>query len=145
MAASTAVSMSQSLEITVAGTGGSGWAGGPRKRGQQMISCFPKENTIHTALSLATRAPSVGDVQPWLWRVGTQSLHLYADANWRGAHTDAEDRDTLLSCGASLHHCLVALAAMGWRARVQRLPDAAEPEHLAALELYPHSPSALDV
>jgi nitroreductase len=110
-----------------------------------MISCFPTEDTIHTALSLATRAPSIHDSQPWLWRVGTQSLHLYADADWRGPHTDGEGRDVLLSCGASLHHCLVALAALGWRAKVQRLPDAAQPEHLAALELYPHPASALDV
>jgi nitroreductase len=110
-----------------------------------MITCFPKEDIIHTALSLATRAPSIGDSQPWLWRVEAQSLHLYADANWRGPHADAKDRDILLSCGASLHHCLVALAALGWRAKVKRLPDAAEPEHLADLELYPHSASALDV
>jgi nitroreductase len=110
-----------------------------------MISCFPTEDTIHTALSLATRAPSIHDSQPWLWRVGAQSLHLYADADWRGPHTDAEGRDVLLSCGASLHHCLVALAALGWRAKVKRLPDATEPEHLAALELYPHAASALDV
>src|SRR5262249_33231156 len=33
---------------------------------------------------------------------------------------------------------------LGWRARVQRLPDAAEPGHLAALELYKHPASALD-
>jgi nitroreductase len=110
-----------------------------------MISCFPKEDTIHMALSLATRAPSIHDTQPWLWRVGTQSLHLYAHADWRGPHPDAEGRDVLLSCGASLHHCLVALAALGWRAKVKRLPDAAEPEHLADLELYPHPASALDV
>jgi nitroreductase len=110
-----------------------------------MISCFPAEGTIHTALSLATRAPSIHDSQPWLWRVGAQSLHLYADADWRGPHDDAESRDVLLSCGASLHHCVVALAALGWRARVQRFPDAAEPEHLAALELSPHPPSAVDV
>lgn len=110
-----------------------------------MISYFPKEDTIHTAMSLATRAPSFDDSQPWLWRVGTGSLHLYADADWCGSHGEAEDRDILLSCGAALHHCLVALAAFGWRARVQRLPDANEPEHLADLELYPHSASALDV
>jgi len=120
-------------------------AGGPRKCGQQMISCFPSEDTIHTALSLATRAPSIHDSQPWLWRVGAGRLHLYADADWRGPRTDAEGRDVLLSCGASLHHCVVALAALGWRAKVKRLPDAAESEHLADLELYPHPASALDV
>jgi nitroreductase len=110
-----------------------------------MISCFPKEDTIHTALSLATRASSIHDSQPWLWRVGAQGLHLYADADWRGPQADAEDRDILLSCGASLHHCVVALAALGWRAKVKRLPDAAEPEHIADLELYPRPASTLDV
>ncbi|HTI80502.1 MAG TPA: nitroreductase family protein, partial [Acetobacteraceae bacterium] len=40
---------------------------------------------------------------------------------------------------------VVALAALGWRAKVQWLPDVAEPEHLAALQLYPHPASALDV
>jgi nitroreductase len=109
-----------------------------------MIS-FPKEDTIHMALSLATRAPSIHDTQPWQWRVGAQGLHLYADADWRGPQADAEGRDVLLSCGASLHHCVVALAALGWRAKVKRLPDAAEPEHLAELELYPHPASTLDV
>jgi hypothetical protein len=56
-----------------------------------------------------------------------------------------ESRKVLLSCGAALHHCVVALGALGWRAKVQWLPDVAEPEHLAALQLYPHPASALDV
>jgi nitroreductase len=112
---------------------------------QQMIFGIPDHETIQLALSLAARAPSIHDSQPWQWRVGTQSLHLYADADRRAPDSDAERRDVLLSCGASLHHCVVALAALGWRAKVQRLPDRAEPEHLAALELYPHPPSALDV
>src|SRR5438067_1987169 len=110
-----------------------------------MTSCFPAEDTIHTALSLASRAPSIHDSQPWLWRVDAERLHLYADADWRGPDTDAEGREVLLSCGASLHHCLVALSALGWRAKVKRMPDAAEPEHLADLELYPHPPTALEV
>jgi nitroreductase len=110
-----------------------------------MIACLPDQEAVHTALSLATRAPSVNDSQPWLWRVAAQSLHLYVDPDRRGRDTEAEGRDALLSCGASLHHCVVALAALGWRAKVQRLPDAAEPEHLAALELYRHPASALDV
>jgi nitroreductase len=110
-----------------------------------MISCIPDEATIHTAMSLAARAPSFHDRQPWLWRVAADSLHLYADSDRRGPETDAESRDVLLSCGAALHHGVVALAALGWRAKVQWLPNAAEPEHLAAVELYPHPASALDV
>lgn len=110
-----------------------------------MTARLPSQQTIQTALSLATRAPSINDSQPWLWRVGAQSLHLYADPDRYGTDTDAESRDVLLSCGASLQHCVVAFAALGWRAKVQRFPDAAKPEHLAALELSRHPASALDV
>lgn len=110
-----------------------------------MIARLPNSETIHTALSLATRAPSINDSQPWLWRVDAQSLHLYADPHRSGLDTDEESRGALLSCGASLHHCVVALAALGWRANVQRLPDAGDPAHLAALELYRRPASALDV
>lgn len=110
-----------------------------------MIARLPNPETIHTALSLATRAPSINDSQPWLWRVDAKSLHLYADPDRSGLDTDEDSRGVLLSCGASLHHCVVALAALGWRANVQRLPDAADPAHLAALELYRHPASALDV
>jgi nitroreductase len=110
-----------------------------------MISPSPSEDTIHTALSLATRAPSVRDCQPWLWRVAAGGLHLYADPDGRGLPAEAESRHVLLSCGASLQHCVIALSALGWRAKVHRLPNPAEPEHLASLELRPRPPSALDV
>jgi nitroreductase len=110
-----------------------------------MTACLPDRDTLHTALSLATRAPSADDSQPWLWRVGDATLHLHANPDRRSAGTDAESRDVLLSCGASLSHLVIALAALGWRAKVQRLPDAADPKHLAALELYRHPASALDV
>ncbi|MGX9789832.1 Acg family FMN-binding oxidoreductase [Mycobacterium sp. MMS18-G62] len=109
-----------------------------------MINCQPDHDTIQTALSLATRAPSINDSQPWLWRVGAQGLHLYADPDRAGLGADAHSRDVLLSCGAALHHCVVALAALGWRAKVHRLPDPEEPGHVAALELAQHHAGALD-
>jgi nitroreductase len=108
-----------------------------------MIAHLPDRETIETALSLATRAPSMRENQPWLWRVGERSLHLYADGARSGLDGDAGERAVLLSCGAALNHCVVALAALGWRAEVRRFPDPAEPEHVAALELYPHSAGAL--
>ena len=104
-----------------------------------MNATFPDRETIHTALSLATRAPSIHNSQPWRWRVGTQSLHLYADPERHLHNVDPDSRNLLLSCGISLHHAVVALAALGWQAKVHRLPNPAEPDHLAAIEVYPHA------
>ncbi|MGD9618508.1 MAG: NAD(P)H nitroreductase [Mycolicibacterium sp.] len=106
---------------------------------------FPDDATVLAALTLATRAPSVHNSQPWLWRVGPHSLHLYADRAMQLKHTDPDSRDLIVSCGATLHHCVVALAAMGWRATVHRLPNPAEPDHLAAISLSRHTAGETDV
>ncbi|MBU8831901.1 Acg family FMN-binding oxidoreductase [Mycolicibacterium goodii] len=110
-----------------------------------MNAHFPGIDTIHAALALASRAPSIHNSQPWQWRVGDQSVHLYADLDRRLPSTDPDSRDLLLSCGAALHHGVVAFAALGWHAKVYRLPNPAEPEHLAAIELRGQTPTELDV
>ena len=92
-----------------------------------MNACFPNAGTVRTVLALASRAPSVHNTQPWRWRVGTESLHLYSDVTRQLPNTDPEGRDLILSCGAALNHCVVALAAVGWRAKVARLPNPADP------------------
>ena len=110
-----------------------------------MNARFPDHDTIRTVLSLATRAPSIHNSQPWRWRVGDESLHLYIDPDRYLPHTDPDNRDLLVSCGASLHHAVVALAALGWQAKVHRLPNPLQPAHLAAVEVYPHPASELDI
>jgi nitroreductase len=110
-----------------------------------MISRFPSDDILRNALSLAARAPSISDPEPWRWRVGARCVDLFVSSGRRGREADAESRDVLLSCGASLHHCVVAFAALGWRAKVERLPDPADPDHLATLELQPHAAVAVDV
>lgn len=112
---------------------------------QGMSAHFPDEGTIRTVLTLASRAPSVHNTQPWRWRVDTSSLHLYSDTSRQLPHTDPDGRDLMLSCGAALNHCVVALAAVGWQAKVSRLPNPAEPSHLAAIELVPQLPDQLDI
>ena len=72
-------------------------------------------------------------------------LHLYSDAGLQLPNTDPDGRDLMLSCGAALNHCVVALSAVGWQAKIIRLPNPAEPDHLAAIEVAPRSADHLDI
>ncbi|MGV0853346.1 Acg family FMN-binding oxidoreductase [Mycolicibacterium phlei] len=99
----------------------------------------PDTHTIQAALTLATRAPSVHNSQPWRWRVGERSVHLYADRERWLPHTDPDGRDFLLSCGAALNHCEIGFAALGWRADVRRFPNPDDRDHLASLEPHRHA------
>jgi nitroreductase len=76
--------------------------------------------------------------------VGTQSLHLYSDVSRQLPNIDPDGRDLILSCGAALNHCVVALAAVGWQAKVTRLPNPADPNHLATIELSRSTADSLD-
>ncbi|HEY7054235.1 MAG TPA: NAD(P)H nitroreductase [Mycobacterium sp.] len=106
---------------------------------------FPAPETVHTALALATRAPSIHNTQPWQWRVGSASLHLYADPTRHLPSADPDSRDLMLSLGASLHHCVVALAALGWQAKVHRFPNPDDAMHVASIEVSPQEPTDVDV
>ena len=110
-----------------------------------MSAHFPDHETVHTALSLATRAPSVHNTQPWRWRVGSDSLHLYTERGLNLPSTDPDARDLILSCGIALHHCVVALAALGWQSKGLRLPNSDESEHLAAVEVYRRPATEVDI
>jgi nitroreductase len=110
-----------------------------------MSTEFPDAPTVRTALSMASRAPSVHNVQPWSWRVGAESLHLYADPSRHLIHTDPDGRDMMISCGAALHHCVVALAALGWQSTVHRFPNPADRLHLASIEVKPIVAADVDV
>jgi nitroreductase len=110
-----------------------------------MSAQFPDAETIRSALALAVRAPSVHNSQPWQWRVGRRSLHLYADRELHLAHTDPDGRDLILSCGASLNHCQIAFTALGWQSKVRRFPNPDDPNHLAVIELHRYRASDSDI
>ncbi|MFD6073359.1 MULTISPECIES: Acg family FMN-binding oxidoreductase [Amycolatopsis] len=103
---------------------------------------LPDAYTVRAAVALAVRAPSVHNSQPWDWRFSGRMIELRADTGRRLRQADPEGRDLLISCGCVLHHFRTAAAALGWAARVDRVP---EPDVLARIELVPHEPSEEDI
>jgi hypothetical protein len=88
----------------------------------------------HAALA-SLHAPSVFNTQPWKWRVYGPVMQLWADPARRLETVDPDGHLLLLSCGAVLHHALVALAAAGRAVTVRRLPDPDRPDLVAVLRL----------
>ncbi|MGH4012043.1 MAG: Acg family FMN-binding oxidoreductase [Pseudonocardiaceae bacterium] len=106
---------------------------------------MPDDETVRSMIALAVRAPSIHNSQPWRWVTGDNSVHLFADADRQLPATDPDGRDLLVSCGAALHHARVAFAAEGWATIVHRLPNPAQPDHLAAVECFPRTATAEDI
>ena len=90
---------------------------------------------LESAARAALRAPSVFNTQPWSWRITADVMELWADPARYLEATDPEGRLLLISLGAALHHARTALAAAGWSATVDRLPDEKRPEMTARVRL----------
>ncbi|HXT45913.1 MAG TPA: NAD(P)H nitroreductase [Pseudonocardiaceae bacterium] len=106
---------------------------------------LPDDETVRSVIALALRAPSIHNSQPWRWVIGDNSVHLLADPDRQLPITDPDSRDLFVSCGAALHHARVAFAAVGWATTVHRLPNPAQPDHLATLECFPRAATAGDI
>ncbi len=91
----------------------------------------PSIQTVKDAVSLACRAPSLHNSQPWQWVVEHGVLQLFLDPT-RVLDYDQSRREALLGCGAALHHLRVALTASGWHTTVKRFPDPDDSDHIAS-------------
>lgn len=101
----------------------------------------PSTQPRRRIVELATRAPSIHNTQPWLWRTSSAGLELYADRTRQLGAADPVGRNLTLSCGAALHHAVVAAAALGWATQVERLPQGPSASLLATIALTPGTPS----
>ncbi|MBA0126874.1 hypothetical protein H0B56_15085 [Haloechinothrix sp. YIM 98757] len=92
-----------------------------RYTAQPLAGEIPNHSTVESAVMLAARAPSMLHDRPWHCRVTGTTIELHAASR----RTDtSEDRGVLVSCGAALHHLMVAFAAFGWAATVVPFPAA---------------------
>jgi hypothetical protein len=84
---------------------------------------MPDRKAILDAVTLACRAPSLHNSQPWRWKIADgAALHLFADRKRLVPATDSSGREMILSCGAVLDHLRVAIAAAGWDTTVETQP-----------------------
>jgi nitroreductase len=111
---------------------------------RDLAGSLPDVATLARILDIAANAPSAQNAQPWSWRVTPGGVDLFADWSRRVGDSDHDRRDVVLSCGAVLHHCAVALAAGGWTPRVRRFPAGGDADHLAVIEVIDAPPRASD-
>ncbi len=98
-----------------------------------MAATVVETEVIENALRLACRAPSLHNSQPWQWVFDRSQLRLFLDPS-RVMDTDQSAREALIGCGAALDHLQVAMAAEGWQAHVERVPNPDNPNHLASID-----------
>jgi nitroreductase len=96
-------------------------------------AAIPADQVRHL-ITMAARAPSVHNTQPWRFKVAPDSIELYADPR-RRLRTDAAGREMVISCGAALFGLRLAVRSLGYQPVVQLLPDPARLRLLARVSL----------
>ena len=92
------------------------------------------QHVLSDVVRLACRAPSVHNTQPWRLVAENGELRLFLDPHRVPHATDLSGRESVISCGALLHHLGVAAAAAGWKANVARFPNPNDLDHLATID-----------
>ena len=98
------------------------------------LTGFPLEQLAYL-LRYAVRAPSSHNTQPWRFRLFDDAVELYADRTRALPVVDHDDRELVISCGASLLTLRTAIRHYGFEDDVQLLPDEREPDLLARIRL----------
>lgn len=93
--------------------------------------------TVTAIVSDAAAAPSMHNAQPWKFRYlsGARTFHVRSDLERAMPHADPTNRALHIGCGAALFNLRVSAAHAGWEPATRLLPDPADPELLATVEL----------
>lgn len=97
-----------------------------------MPATVVEAEVIEDAVTAACRAPSLHNSQPWRWVLAGGQLRLFLDRS-RVLSTDRWAREAVISCGAALDHLRTTMLTRGWQAHLDRLPNPANPDHLASI------------
>ncbi len=102
---------------------------------QTSEGAFPRNGTssdkLRFLLNYGVLAPSNHNVQPWLFRIVSDGIELYADRTRALPVVDPEDRELIIGCGAALFNLRIALRHFGYESLVEIFPEASKPDLLA--------------
>jgi hypothetical protein len=100
---------------------------------------FPEQGgadeKLEFLISYAVLAPSSHNTQPWMFRVHSNVLELFADLSRALPVADPQNRELIMSCGAALKNLIIAIDYFGYAYRLEICPDPDHPTFLARVRL----------
>jgi hypothetical protein len=100
---------------------------------------FPQTGTteekLKFILNYAILAPSSHNTQPWLFKIDSEAIYLYADQNRSLFVADPKGRELIISCGTALFNLRIALHHFGYKGEIITFPDPTNVNLLARIKL----------
>jgi nitroreductase len=96
---------------------------------------------VRTIVAAAVRAPSVHNTQPWKFAAGTNppdepgAIDVFGDRERLLGVIDPDGRELHISCGAAIELAHIRARSLGLSCAVHLLPEPANPDHFARIEI----------
>lgn len=90
---------------------------------------------VRSVVETAIAAPSVHNMQPWLFAVRPDGLDVLVDTRRTLPRQDPDGRELVLSCAAASLHAQLAVRGLGRACRAHLLPDPGRPELVVHLQV----------
>ncbi|MFL6138730.1 MAG: Acg family FMN-binding oxidoreductase [Frankiaceae bacterium] len=95
-------------------------------------------------IGTAATAPSIHNTQPWHFVAHGCVVDVFADRSRAVPVVDPTGRQLVMSCGAAIEHLCITARALGRDPAVQLLPDRANPDWLARVDVSARRVASVD-
>src|SRR3989338_4132181 len=86
-------------------------------------------------LNYAVLAPSIYNIQPWIFKILDNEAYMYADMRRKLPIADPDHRQILISCGVALFNIKCAIEHFRYTYKMELCPSTTSPDLLATISL----------